>query len=190
MCQYAAEEITDDAIKLLAQAALKNFRKVTIPWRTFYPEEVFAEPAGGEEEGGGRPPPAEGGEEEGGPAAAAAAAAEPPPSLDIFEDLMPLNPSRVYKCMIKNDPDRSKFGHIPLMAAGSKGSIGFLPSQSFCERVNSIAKDVMTDAHTLMSDEELEMLVVLRMNRKFMEYMRSTYGQKLSKQPFGMTLVE
>ena len=49
---------------------------------------------------------------------------------------------------------------------------------------------VMTDAHTLMSDEELEMLVVLRMNRKFMEYMRSTFGQKLSKQPFGMTLVE
>ena len=40
-----------------------------------------------------------------------------------------------------------------------------------------------------MSDEELEMLVTLRMNRKFMEYMRETYGEKLSKQPFQMTLV-
>ena len=74
------------------------------------------------------------------------------------------------------------------MAGGSKGGIGFFPSQSYCERVNSIAKDVMTDAHTLMSSEELEMMVTLRMNRKFMKYMRHTYGH-LSLQQFGKTVV-
>ena len=44
--------------------------------------------------------------------------------------------------------------------------------------------------NTLMGEEELNMMATLRMNRKFVEYMRSTYGQKLSKQPFGMTLVK
>ena len=75
------------------------------------------------------------------------------------------------------------------MAMGSKGCIGFLPAASYCERCNSIAKDVMTDAHTLMDEEALEMLVVLRMNRTFMEHMRNKY-QSLTKQQFGMTLVE
>ena len=31
---------------------------------------------------------------------------------------------------------------------------------------------VMTDGNTLLSDTELEMLVILRMNRDFMKYMR------------------
>jgi len=75
------------------------------------------------------------------------------------------------------------------MAAGSKGCIGFLPASSFCGRVNSVAKDVMTDAHTLMGREALEKLVVLRINREFMEYMRSKYNS-LTKQQFGQTLVQ
>ena len=75
------------------------------------------------------------------------------------------------------------------MAVGSKGCIGFLPASSFCELCNSVAKDIMTDAHILMGEEALEMLVVLRMNRTFMEYMRKKY-QSLTKQQFGMTLVE
>ena len=32
--------------------------------------------------------------------------------------------------------------------------------------------DAVTDGNTLLSDEELEMLVILRMNRDFMIYMR------------------
>ena len=39
-----------------------------------------------------------------------------------------------------------------------------------------------------MSDEELEMLVTLRMNREFMEFMRTNYSH-LSKQQFGRTIV-
>ena len=74
-----------------------------------------------------------------------------------------------------SDVDRKKYGLISRMAAGSKGCIGFLPAASFCERVNSVAKDVMTDAHTLMCDEALEMLVVLRINRKFMSDEPATY---------------
>ena len=58
------------------------------------------------------------------------------------------------------------------MASGSKGCISFLPAASFCERVNSVAKDVMTESHFLMKDDALEMMVVLRMNLDFMEFMR------------------
>ena len=102
---------------------------------------------------------------------------------------MPLNPGRVYRRLEKEDKDREKYGLIPRMAIGSKGCLGFLPSSSFCERINSIAKDVMTDGHTLMSPTSLEKLVVLRMNREFMTYMRRKYN-RLTKQQFGQTLVK
>ena len=40
-----------------------------------------------------------------------------------------------------------------------------------------------------MGKEAPEMMVVLQMNRKFMEYMRSRYGS-LTKEQFGMSLIE
>ena len=95
-----------------------------------------------------------------------------PGKLDIFTDLMNLNPAEVYKKLESSDPERSKYGLIPRMTSGSKGCISFLPAAAFCERVNSVAKDVMTDAYLLMKDDALEMMVVLRMNRKFMEFTR------------------
>ena len=55
--------------------------------------------------------------------------------------------------------------------------IGALNAESFCERVlTSCANDVLTEGNTLLSDEELEMLVVLRMNREFMKFMRTHYN--------------
>ena len=56
------------------------------------------------------------------------------------------------------------------------------------ERVLSCANNVLTEGNSLLSDEELEMLVVLRMNRKFMEYMRKHYNH-LTKDHFGKTVV-
>ena len=45
----------------------------------------------------------------------------------------------------------------------------------------------------MLQDAELEMLVVLRMNRRFMEFMRTNYpdlAKALAKQHFGYTTVE
>ncbi len=42
--------------------------------------------------------------------------------------------------------------------------------------------------NTLLKDEELKMLIVLRMNRVFMELMRADYGDMLREQ-FGMQVV-
>ena len=46
----------------------------------------------------------------------------------------------------------------------------------------------MTDGSTLLDDKLLEMLVVLRMNRKFMAFMSEQYFTKIKRrQPFNMT---
>ena len=84
-----------------------------------------------------------------------------PAVLDTFKDLMKLNLGKVYKQLEKDDKGRTKFGLIPALASGSKGCLGLLPVASCCERCNSVAKDVTSDAHCLMYQEYLEMLVVL-----------------------------
>ena len=45
-------------------------------------------------------------------------------------------------------------------------------ASSFCERINSVAKAVLTEGRTLLSEEELEMVVVLRVNKKFIAHMK------------------
>ena len=50
---------------------------------------------------------------------------------------------------------------------------------------------LLTEGNTLLSDKKLEKLVILRMNRRFMEFMRQSYKHliknKLDKQ-FGASL--
>ena len=77
----------------------------------------------------------------------------------------------------KVDPDGSKFGHLPKMALASKGMMGALMAASFCERVNSCANLVVTEGNSLLSADEIDMLVVLRMNKVFMGFMRQNYPE-------------
>ena len=74
------------------------------------------------------------------------------------------------------------------MASGFKGAIGFLPARSFCERCNSIANDIISDSHTLMNDEGLEMVMVLQTNENFMNYMHTHFSHMIKEQ-FGTTMV-
>ena len=50
-------------------------------------------------------------------------------------------------------------------------------ASSFCERINSCANIVVTKDNSLLSDEEIDKVVTLRMNRDFMEYMRTYYPE-------------
>ena len=52
----------------------------------------------------------------------------------------------------------------------------------FVERYNKKFPD------NLLDDEELEMIVILRMNRKFMQFMRANYNH-LTNDHFGFTVV-
>jgi hypothetical protein len=75
------------------------------------------------------------------------------------------------------------------MGGCSIGQIGALNSESFCERVLSACNLVMTEGNTLLGNDELEKLTLLRINRGFMEYMRAEYPN-VSKQPFNQTVVQ
>ena len=66
----------------------------------------------------------------------------------------------------------AKFGYLPMMAVAT---LGALNAESFCERVLSCVKLVVSDLHVSLKAEEIRILVMLRMNRGFMEYMRSSY---------------
>ena len=50
------------------------------------------------------------------------------------------------------------------MASSSGVQIGVLCAESFCERIFSEANYVCHDGNTLLDTEEINMLVVLRMN--------------------------
>jgi hypothetical protein len=105
---------------------------------------------------------------------------------DEIEDMMHLEVGKLYK-RIENDP---KYGLLPLMARASRGSIGALPAESYCERVLSCANLVMTTGNTLLSSAEVDMVVVLRMNRDFMKYMREKHPDLASKANTEVSLLD
>ena len=108
--------------------------------------------------------------------------------LDLLHDLIYCDLTLIFTELIDEDPDRSKYGFLPYMATGSEGSVSSLIASSFSERVNSCANLVLTDGNSLLHPNEINMLVVLRMNREFMIYMRKYYGN-LSRQQFAMTVI-
>jgi hypothetical protein len=111
--------------------------------------------------------------------------------FDLIRDLMGLDMGQLYSKIITKDPDRSSFGFLPLMAGCSDGKIGALNSESFTERVISAANLVMTEGSTLLCDEDLDMLVVLRMNRNFMAFMRENYFEEIKGlQRFNVSVIE
>jgi len=92
---------------------------------------------------------------------------------------------------MEKNKDRSKYGWLPKMATCSKGSIGSLLASSFCERINSCANQVLTLKNTLLCDGEMEKLVMCRMNRDFMVFMRKNCPQVADKQfEFGILKAE
>lgn len=114
-----------------------------------------------------------------------------PEKPDIISDLMGLDIGKLYKKLEteKDSKGRSKYGLLPVMASCSYGQLGALNAESYAERVNSIGKLVCAEGNSLLSEEEVTMLVVLRMNRSFMKHMREHYG-KYVREAFGMTVVD
>ena len=109
-----------------------------------------------------------------------------PSSPNMFE-LMGIDTSKLYKGL---DEGGIQYGYLPAMASCSKGQLGALNAESFCERCLSCANMVVSDGNTLLLDEEVKMLVILRMNAHFMEFMREHYAHAVANQPWKMTIVE
>ena len=57
---------------------------------------------------------------------------------------------------------------VKITEAGST-EIGRYVLQSFCEQMKSTAKDLMNEGHALLLGEELEAMVLLCINRRFIK---------------------
>ena len=62
-----------------------------------------------------------------------------------------------------------RFGFIPYMA---KTWLGRLLAESFAERIFSNCNIVLTPGNMRLNSKEMSQLVVLRMNKRFMQYMK------------------
>ena len=78
------------------------------------------------------------------------------------------------------DKDGEKYGFLPKMAIASRGSIGALMAASFCERINSCSNLVVTEGNSVLGQDLVEKVVMLRMNQGFIEMMRREYPQALT----------
>ena len=107
--------------------------------------------------------------------------------LDLTEDLMRLDIGKLYKEIARGDQGRRVYGYVPLMASCSKGQLGALSAESYCERVLSVANQVVVEGNTLLGDDEVEMITILRMNCAFMQFMRQHYSAE-AKQAFNQSL--
>ena len=92
-----------------------------------------------------------------------------------LDSLLEVNIGKLFKKIQGNE----KYGFLPDMARASRGNVGALGAESFCERVISAANIVMTKGNKLLANEELDMLVVLRMNRDFMDWAREKFSHVL-----------
>ena len=105
-------------------------------------------------------------------------------------ELWYVNMGKVVKYLcVDPDMDRKLYGYLPKMATTSQGSIGALPASSFPERVNSVGNQVLTKGNSLLGPDEINKVVVLRMNRAFMKYMRQSHPEA-SQQHFNMTVLK
>ena len=97
---------------------------------------------------------------------------------DLMTDLLDTNMFKVYSDILRSESLRiqygksAKFGYLPMMVVAT---LGALNTESFCERVLSCVKLVVSDLHVSLKAEEIHILVMLRMNHEFIEYMRMSY---------------
>ena len=90
----------------------------------------------------------------------------------LMDSLQQPHPGYVYKYIEKLDTDKQAYGWLPVMTSSSGGQIGALCAESFCERILSASNEVCHDWSMLLDTEEINMLVVLRMNREFIQHVR------------------
>ena len=96
-------------------------------------------------------------------------------NLCVMEHMMKLPMKPVMDIMERTNCERENIsGYLPLMCKNSPVQLGALSAQSFAERMISAGNLLITRKRTLLDDDLINKLIVLRMNRKFMEFMRKT----------------
>ena len=95
--------------------------------------------------------------------------------LDIIVDLMKLDLKPLMKEINDyNKANKNCLGYLPLMVNSSKCQLGALNAQSFAERIISAANLILTKDRSSTDMHLLDMMVTIRMNRRFMEQVRES----------------
>ena len=92
--------------------------------------------------------------------------------LDLLEDMIDLDMGPLL-CSLA--------AHLKDLVSFACAIIGANVSESFCEREISIVNQIMTKRRTSITDERLEKLTVLKMNRLFIEDMKKQYPKLFSR---------
>ena len=77
---------------------------------------------------------------------------------------------RFHLRIMASDPTRARYGHLPALAMSR---LAGLPASAYNERVNSVAKLLLGDDRTSLSDTEIGWLTMLKMNKDFIAHVRS-----------------
>ena len=99
------------------------------------------------------------------------------PSAPDMLELMGMNISALYKRL--EEEGGSELGHLSTMASCAIVQLCALNAESVRERCMSCANLAVTDGNGIFLNEEVTMLVVLRMNVDFIEFKREHYGNKI-----------
>jgi len=100
-------------------------------------------------------------------------------TYDLMDEMLHLDMKILMKESERvSESNDKKFKLLPLMAKCSKFQLGALVSQSFAERMNSAGKNIVTDNRTNLDQDMIDKLVILRMNKRFMEYARQERARK------------
>ena len=74
---------------------------------------------------------------------------------------------------MKESEEEHQFGYLPEMCCNSPVQLGALTSESFSKRM-IITANLIVDTHRLcLNNDMINTLIVLRMNKKFMDRVRS-----------------
>ena len=100
-------------------------------------------------------------------------------SLHPIHDLLELDVlNTLYRRLIEDDSlgGIAQFGYLPYLALNY---IGNNLASSYCERVNSCAKLIMTSDRSRLKSDHLEKVCFLRMNRDVIVYLRAKHPEKV-----------
>ena len=144
-----SEEEQDDRLKREFKETFKKWRKLDIDWHRWCPtlKEIQERRLGTADDG-----------DDCGP-------------MDALMSYIDLDLGPLYLDLIHTAEAR-KIGRLPQMAMTVLGNN---LAASFCERVNSGANLILTHGRTLLEDDHLKKLCMLRVNRNYIGFMKENY---------------
>ena len=92
--------------------------------------------------------------------------------IDVYDNLWGIDMRILMDHLIERNGINRIFGYLPEMCKNSPCQLGALTSESFSERMISAANLLVTTHSLHLDHDHIDKVVVLRMNKRFMERVR------------------